>query len=172
MKKKLLISIIALVMCVALTGCGKKENNQENNYNIEGIESSLNLKINNEPENKNNNQNELDNNINLKTQEDINPDKTIVPLNNIGEIQNDTLNELNISKIKNKEIIQNKPSLMQKTKTWFSKAWQNIKNYDYSKLNIFKGEEMVDCLDAHGFPLKIPKRVFEQKEKKEEEKKE
>ena len=61
---------------------------------------------------------------------------------------------------------------MQKTKTWFSKAWQNIKNYDYSKLNIFKGEEMVDCLDAHGFPLKIPKRVFEQKAKKEEEKKE
>ena len=149
-----------------------KENNQENNYNIEGIESSLNLKINNEPENKNNNQNELDNNINLKTQEDINPDKTIVPLNNIGETPNDTLNELNISKIKNQEIIQNKPSLMQKTKTWFSKAWKNIKNYDYSKLNIFKGEEMVDCLDAHGFPLKIPKRVFEQKPQKEEEKKE
>ena len=149
-----------------------KENNQENNYNIESIESSLNLKINNEPKNKNNNQNELDNNINLKTQEDINPDKTIVPLNNIGETPNDTLNKLNISKIKNQEIIQNKPSLMQKTKTWFSKAWQNIKNYDYSKLNIFKGEEMVDCLDAHGFPLKIPKRVFEQKPQKEEEKKE
>ena len=149
-----------------------KENNQEKKSHVEGVESRINLKINIEPKNKNNNQNELDNNINLKTQEDINPDKTIVPLNNIGETPNDTLNELNISKIKNQEIIQNKPSLMQKTKTWFSKAWQNIKNYDYSKLNIFKGEEMVDCLDAHGFPLKIPKRVFEQKAKNEEEKKE
>ena len=80
-----------------------KENNPENNYNIEGIESSLNLKINTEPKNKNNNQNELNNNINLKTQEDINPDKTIVPLNNIREIQNDTLNELNAKKIKIKK---------------------------------------------------------------------
>ena len=149
-----------------------KENNQENNYNIEGIESSLNLKINNEPENKNNNQNELDNNINLKTQEDINPDKTMVPLNIIGEIENDTLNDLNIPKIKNQEIIQNKPTLMQKTKTWFSKAWQNIKNYDYSKLNIFKGEEMVECLDAHGFPMQIPKSALQQKKNKKEEKKE
>ena len=149
-----------------------KENNQEKKSHVEGVESRINLKINIEPKNKNNNQNELDNNINLKTQEDINPDKTMVPLNNIGEIENDTLNDLNIPKIKNQEIIQNKPTLMQKTKTWFSKAWQNIKNYDYSKLNIFKGEEMVDCLDAHGFPLKIPKRVFEQKAKNEEEKKE
>ena len=144
-----------------------KENDPENNYNINCIESSLNLKINTEP----NNQNELDNNINLKTQEDINPDKTIVPLNNIGETPNDTLNELNISKIKNQEIIQNKPSLMQKTKTWFSKAWQNIKNYDYSKLNIFKGEEMVECLDAHGFPMQIPKRVLQQKKIKKRKKK-
>ena len=149
-----------------------KENDPENNDNIEGIESSLNLKIKTESKNKNNNQNELDNNINLKTQEDINPDKTIVPLNNIGETANDTLNELNISKIKNQEIIQNKPTLMQKTKTWFSKAWQNIKNYDYSKLNIFKGEEMVECLDAHGFPMQIPKKALQQKKNKEEEKKE
>ena len=149
-----------------------KENNQEKNSHIEGIESRINLKINIEPKNKNNNQNELDNNINLKTQEDINPDKTIVPLNNIGEIQNDTLNELNAKKNKNQEIIQKKPSLMQKTKTWFGKAWQNIKNYDYSKLNIFKGEEMVECLDAHGFPMQIPKRALQQKKNKKEEKKE
>ena len=148
-----------------------KENNQEKKSHVEGVESRINLKINIEPKNKNNNQNELDNNINLKTQE-FNPDKTMVPLNTIGEIENDTLNGLNISKIKNQEIIQNKPSLMQKTKTWFSKAWQNIKNYDYSKLNIFKGEEMVECLDAHGLPMQIPKRVLQQKKNKEEEKKE
>ena len=42
-----------------------KENDPENNDNIEGIESSLNLKIKTESKNKNNNQNELDNNINL-----------------------------------------------------------------------------------------------------------
>ena len=149
-----------------------KENNQEKKSDVEGVESRINLKTNIEPKNKNNNQNELDNNINLKTQEDINPDKTMVPLNIIGEIENDTLNDLNIPKIKNQEIIQNKPTLMQKTKTWFSKAWQNIKNYDYSKLNIFKGEEMVECLDAHGFPMQIPKRVLQQKKNKEEEKKE
>ena len=148
-----------------------KENNQEKKSHVEGVESRINLKINIEPKNKNNNQNELDNNINLKTQE-FNPDKTMVPLNTIGEIENDTLNGLNISKIKNQEIIQNKPSLMQKTKTWFSKAWQNIKNYDYSKLNIFKGEEMVECLDAHGLPMQIPKRVLQQKKNKEDEKKE
>ena len=148
-----------------------KENNQEKKSHVEGVESRINLKINIEPKNKNNNQNELDNNINLKTQE-FNPDKTMVPLNTIGEIENDTLNGLNISKIKNQEIIPNKPSLMQKTKTWFSKAWQNIKNYDYSKLNIFKGEEMVECLDAHGLPMQIPKRVLQQKKNKEDEKKE
>ena len=149
-----------------------KENNQEKKSHVEVVESRINLKINIEPKNKNNNQNELDNNINLKTQEDINPDNTIVPLNTIGEIGNDTLNDLNIPKIKNQEIIQNKPTLMQKTKTWFSKAWKNIKNYDYSKLNIFKGEEMVECLDAHGFPMQIPKRALQPKKNKEEEKKE
>ena len=149
-----------------------KENNQEKKSDVEGVESRINLKTNIEPKNKNNNQNELDNNINLKTQEDINPDKTMVPLNIIGEIENDTLNDLNIPKNKNQEIIQNKPTLMQKTKTWFSKAWQNIKNYDYSKLNIFKGEEMVECLDAHGFPMQIPKSALQQKKNKKEEKKE
>ena len=93
-----------------------KENNQEKNSHIEGVESRINLKINIEPKNKNNNQNELDNNINLKTQEDINPDKTIVPLNNIGEIQNDTLNELNSKKNKNQEIIQKKTKFNAKNK--------------------------------------------------------
>ena len=47
---------------------------------------------------------------------------------------------------------------MQKTKTWIGKTWTNIKNYDYSKFNIFKKEEMEECLDAHGNPIKIPKK--------------
>ena len=33
MKKKLLISVLALVMCVTLVGCGKAENNNNNNNN-------------------------------------------------------------------------------------------------------------------------------------------
>ena len=50
-------------------------------------------------------------------------------------------------------------SFMQKTKTWIGKTWTNIKNYDYSKFNIFKKEEMEECLDAHGNPIKIPKKT-------------
>ncbi len=33
MKKKLLISVLALVMCITLVGCGKAENNNNNNNN-------------------------------------------------------------------------------------------------------------------------------------------
>ena len=51
---------------------------------------------------------------------------------------------------------------MQKTKTWIGKTWTNIKNYDYSKFNIFKKEEMEECLDAHGNPIKIPKKNIKQ----------
>ena len=47
----------------------------------------------------------------------------------------------------------------QATKTFFYNSWQKVKNYNYSKYNIFKREEMVECLDAHGFPMRLPKRV-------------
>ena len=48
-------------------------------------------------------------------------------------------------------------SFMQRTKSWMSNMWTNVKNYDYGKYNIFKKTEMEDCIDAHGNHIKIPK---------------
>ena len=78
-------------------------------------------------------------------------------------INNDIINNLNKPK-KSEE----KQSFMQKTKKWLGNAWTNFKN---SRFNIFKGEEMEDCLDAHGFPMKIPKRRHNQQQDKKEENK-
>ena len=46
---------------------------------------------------------------------------------------------------------------MQRTKSWMSNMWTNVKNYNYGKYNIFKKTEMEDILDAHGNHMKIPK---------------
>ena len=38
----------------------------------------------------------------------------------------------------------------------------NLYNYQFIIIfiyNVFKKEEMVECLDAHGFPMRLPKRV-------------
>ena len=78
-------------------------------------------------------------------------------------INNDIINNLNNPKKK-----EEKQSFMQKTKKWLGNAWTNFKN---SRFNIFKGEEMEDCLDAHGFPMKIPKRRHNQQQDKKEENK-
>ena len=47
----------------------------------------------------------------------------------------------------------------QATKNFFYNSWKKVRNYDYSRYNVFKKEEMVECLDAHGFPMRLPKRV-------------
>ena len=78
-------------------------------------------------------------------------------------INNDIINNLN-----NQKKSEEKQSFMQKTKKWLGNAWTNFKN---SRFNIFKGEEMEDCLDAHGFPMKIPKRRHNQQQDKKEENK-
>ena len=78
-------------------------------------------------------------------------------------INNDIINNLN-----NPKKSEEKQSFMQKTKKWLGNAWTNFKN---SRFNIFKGEEMEDCLDAHGFPMKIPKRRHNQQQDKKEENK-
>ncbi len=84
---------------------------------------------------------------------------TFVP----NSINNDIINNLN-----NPKKSEEKQSFMQKTKKWLGNAWTNFKN---SRFNIFKGEEMEDCLDAHGFPMKIPKRRHNQQQDKKEENK-
>ena len=78
-------------------------------------------------------------------------------------INNDIINNLN-----NPKKSEEKQSFMQKTKKWLGNAWTNFKN---SRFNIFKGEEMEDILDAHGFPMKIPKRRHNQQQDKKEENK-
>ena len=96
-------------------------------------------------------------------------DKSIITLIPNGN-NNDIIKELNNPNKSEHKITEKKLSFMQKTKSWFGKAWTNFKN---SRFNIFKGEEMEECLDAHGFPIKIPKRKHNQQpDKKEENKKE
>ena len=96
-------------------------------------------------------------NTNINQEKPI--DKSTIQLN---VTNNQILDNLN-NPIANEEKNNNKKScFFSKTKSWLGKAWTNIKNYDYSKLNIFKGEEMEECLDAHGFPIKIPKRRHNQ----------
>ena len=124
--------------------------NEKEESNMETI---INLKIDTEPNKNNLNDMEI-----LKPGEGKMIDKSVIALKNDESHNIEILNKFNNE---NKEEVNNakkKTSFMQNAKAWFGKTWNNIKNYDYSKLNIFKGEEMEDCLDAHGFPMKIPKR--------------
>ena len=105
-------------------------------------------------------------NTNINQEKPI--DKSTILLN---VTNNQILDNLN-NPIANEEKNNNKKSgFFSKTKSWLGKTWTNIKNYDYSKLNIFKGEEMEECLDAHGFPIKIPKRRHNQNPQNKEENK-
>ncbi len=106
-------------------------------------------------------------NTNINQEKPI--DKSTIQLN---VTNNQILDNLN-NPIANEENNNNnkKSGFFSKTKSWLGKAWTNIKNYDYSKLNIFKGEEMEECLDAHGFPIKIPKRRHNQNPQNKEENK-
>ena len=106
-------------------------------------------------------------NTNINQEKPI--DKSTILLN---VTNNQILDNLN-NPIANEENNNNnkKSGFFSKTKSWLGKAWANIKNYDYSKLNIFKGEEMEECLDAHGFPIKIPKRRHNQNPQNKEENK-
>ena len=105
-------------------------------------------------------------NTNINQEKPI--DKSTIQLNVTNNLILDNLN----NPIANEEKNNNKKSgFFSKTKSWLGKTWTNIKNYDYSKLNIFKGEEMEECLDAHGFPIKIPKRRHNQNPQNKEENK-
>ena len=131
----------------------------EENYNSElkDLTTVANLKTNEEPIINITNENQ----IKEKKDKDITDQSKIYLVPN--GINNDIIGNLN-----NPNIPEKKPSFMQKTKTWLGKAWTNFKN---SKFNIFKGEEMEECLDAHGFPMKIPKRRHNQQPEKKEENK-
>ena len=128
-----------------------KENNSTENAQNNNIDTIINLK----EDDNNKNPSIINNDIESKQQ--LNLDNSLNQLKNDG-FQNDTINRLNVKNPQNDKMTKKKPSMMQNTKSWITKTWNNIKNYDYSKWNIFKGEEMEECLDAHGFPIKIPKK--------------
>ena len=102
-------------------------------------------------------QNQTNNNNDNIVDKIENYDNTIFVLNNEEE-KNNPIYNLNASNRNNDEKKPEKKSFVKNAKSWIGKTWQNIKNYDYSKLNIFKQEEMEEILDAHGFPMKVPKR--------------
>ena len=140
------------------------ENNSKQNEKNNNIDTIINLKEDEKEENPSNINKDIESNQQLYLDHSLNQ------LKNDG-FQNDTINRLNVKNPQNDKITEKKPSMMQNTKSWISKTWNNIKNYDYSKWNIFKGEEMEECLDAHGFPMKIPKRKHNQQPEKKEENK-
>ena len=135
-----------------------KEQSKEEEIN-EKIESDTvtNFKIKNEPK-----INITKENNDIKQNEGHDKDTSTITFVPNG-INNDIINNLN-----NPKKSEEKQSFMQKTKKWLGNAWTNFKN---SRFNIFKGEEMEDCLDAHGFPMKIPKRRHNQQQDKKEENK-
>ena len=135
-----------------------KEQSKEEEFN-EKIESDTvtNFKIKDEPK-----INITKENKDIKQNEGHDKDTSTITFVPNG-INNDIINNLN-----NPKKSEEKQSFMQKTKKWLGNAWTNFKN---SRFNIFKGEEMEDCLDAHGFPMKIPKRRHNQQQDKKEENK-
>ena len=89
-----------------------------------------------------------------------NIDTSTLFLKNYESPENNALSNLNKQDSNNKEKKENiNQSFMQRTKSWMSNMWTNVKSYDYGKYNIFKKTEMEDCLDAHGNIIKIPKRT-------------
>ena len=135
-----------------------KEQSKEEEFN-EKIESDTvtNFKIKDEPK-----INITKENNDIKQNEGQDKDTSTITFVPNG-INNDIINNLN-----NPKKSEEKQSFMQKAKKWLGNAWTNFKN---SRFNIFKGEEMEDCLDAHGFPMKIPKRRHNQQQDKKEENK-
>ena len=103
----------------------------------------------------------LDISTNTLKKEDINNNNILNKLNN---------NNNNISNDQNNNPNKQKANLYQRAKTWIGNMWTSIKSYDYSKYNIFKKEEMEDCLDAHGNHIKIPKKKHSKKINQEDKK--
>ena len=140
----------------------------EENHAQKETESATELKAGVQPKKNGTNENQITENKDIKLKKKSLIDSSIIALNST-EQENEIIKELNNPKTSEEKVPEKKQSFMQKTKSWLGKAWTDFKN---SKYNIFKGEEMEECLDAHGFPIKIPKRKHNQNpDKKEEDKK-
>ena len=156
-----------------MTDIEKKEEKTENGTEINFISTVSNLKIEDMKEKIENEKEEKEEKIDVEEKKpdkinekneknDINIDKSALALKQ--DEKNDIINNLNKEKEPEPEKeVKPQPSKMkryyQATKNFFYNSWKKIRNYDYSRYNVFKKEEMVECLDAHGFPMRLPKRV-------------
>ena len=156
-----------------MTDIEKKEEKTENGTEINFISTVSNLKIEDMKEKIENEKEEKEEKIDVEEKKpdkinekneknDINIDKSALALKQ--DEKNDIINNLNKEKEpKPENEVKPQPSKMkryyQATKNFFYNSWKKVRNYDYSRYNVFKKEEMVECLDAHGFPMRLPKRV-------------
>ena len=115
----------------------------ENNQQQKNLEKAKEDKI-KEPNNKS-----IDYSTLVLKKDEINMKESLVELN-IKKTKNE------INEIKKNDISTNpNQNFMQRTKSWMSNIWSNVKNYNYR--NMFKKTEMEDVLDAHGNHIKLPK---------------
>ena len=156
-----------------MTDIEKKEEKTENGTEINFIGTVSNLKIEDMKEKNENEKEEKEEKIDVEEKKpdkinekneknDINIDKSALALKQ--DEKNDIVSNLNKEKEPEPEKeVKPQPSKMkryyQATKNFFYNSWKKVRNYDYSRYNVFKKEEMVECLDAHGFPMRLPKRV-------------
>ena len=156
-----------------MTDIEKKEEKTENGTEINFISTVSNLKIEDMKEKIENEKEEKEEKIDVEEKKpdkinekneknDINIDKSALALKQ--DEKNDIISNLNKEKEPEPEKeVKPQPSKMkryyQATKNFFYNSWKKVRNYDYSRYNVFKKEEMVECLDAHGFPMRLPKRV-------------
>ena len=137
--------------------------NDNDNNKYSTTEANLNIKPNLKEKDENTN------NKNIKKGKNNIDNSTLILFDKKSQEKNDALNQLNNQVEQNKNTDTNNQSFIQRTKSWMSNMWVNIKNYNYGKYNIFKRTEMEDCLDAHGNHIKIPKNRSNKKlEKKNE----
>ena len=137
--------------------------NDNDNNKYSTTEANLNIKPNLKEKDENTN------NKNIKKGKNNIDNSTLILFDKKSQEKNDALNQLNNQVEQNKNTDTNNQSFIQRTKSWMSNMWVNIKNYNYGKYNIFKRTEMEDCLDAHGNHIKIPKnRTNKKLEKKNE----
>ena len=158
----------------------KEEIEKATDINIDKEEiqnTEINFNLNGDLENaKPNNQNKKNNITNSNKNIDVSTSNLV--LKNNENPEKNILNKLNERNSNNNGIKENSlnQSFMQRTKSWMSNIWTNVKNYDYGKYNIFKKPEMEDCIDAHGNHIKIPKNsskkeIYRKKENNEDFKK-
>ncbi len=156
-----------------MTDIEKKEEKTENGTEINFISTVSNLKIEDMKEKIENEKEEKEEKIDVEEKKpdkinekneknDINIDKSALALKQ--DEKKDIISNLNKEKEPEPEKeVKPQPSKMkryyQATKNFFYNSWKKVRNYDYSRYNVFKKEEMVECLDAHGFPMRLPKRV-------------